>query len=148
MNPVVTLGEFYINGHLFGYTAEDVVRPAGAPKIAGKTAIPPGEYEVILDFSPKFSPRWGKFVQRNDVLIPHVLGVQGFTDVRLHWGNDEEDTEGCPLVGKEVDLEAGEILRSREAFKELLTELEAAVASLQKIHLHVGPQDFVSKVAA
>ena len=84
------------DGHRLCYVLEDAVReidgqPVSAWKIHGKTAIPAGEYQVTLENSPRFGP---------DTLT--VLDVPGFVGVRMHAGNSEADTEGCPLLGMEV----------------------------------------------
>ncbi len=68
-------------------TLEDVVRPAGAEKVPGQTAIPAGKYELELSFSPHFNKT-----------LPHIKDVPGFDGIRLHGGNTAVDTEGCVLV--------------------------------------------------
>lgn len=84
------------DGHRLCYTLEDAVRevpgrPVAEWKIHGKTAIPAGEYRITLENSPRFGL---------DTLT--VNAVPGFTGVRMHAGNTEADTEGCPLLGMEV----------------------------------------------
>lgn len=84
------------DGHRLCYVLEDAVRevdgqPVSAWKIHGKTAIPAGEYRISLENSPRFGP---------DTLTVH--DVPGFAGVRMHAGNTEKDTEGCPLLGMEV----------------------------------------------
>ena len=83
--------------HRLCYTLEDEVREIpGAPvadwKIKGATAIPTGRYRVTLEHSPRFGP---------DTLTVH--DVPGFSYIRMHAGNTEKDTDGCPLLGMEVD---------------------------------------------
>ena len=76
-------------------TLEDVVRdlgPTGSGKIQDKTAIPAGRYKVTTDFSAKFQK-----------VMLHVLEVPYFTGIRIHSGNDDENTEGCLLVGQKHD---------------------------------------------
>ena len=51
----------------------------------------------------------------------HVLNVPGFDGIRVHSGNDAEDTEGCPLVGNEKTDHT--ILQSRAALTILFSEL-------------------------
>ncbi len=80
-------------------TLEDCVRES---KIHGRTAIPAGRYRITMEHSPRFGPN-----------TLTVNNVPGFSGVRIHAGNTEEDTEGCPLVGM-VRTDAG-IGRSREA---------------------------------
>ncbi len=84
------------DGHRLCYVLEDAVRevegkPVEAWKIHGKTAIPAGEYRITLETSPHFGP---------DTLT--VNDVPGYVGVRMHAGNTEADTDGCPLLGMEV----------------------------------------------
>jgi hypothetical protein len=74
------------------WTLEDPVReipgrPVSSWKIPKETAIPFGAYRVSLTMSNRFK-----------VVLPLLCDVPGFTGVRLHGGNTDEDTEGCPLV--------------------------------------------------
>lgn len=85
------------DGHRLCYTLEDEVRelpgqPVATWKVKGATAIPAGRYRVSLEHSPRFGP---------DTLTVH--DVPGFVGVRMHAGNTEQDTEGCPLLGMEVN---------------------------------------------
>ena len=52
-----TIGELSVNGQFECYTLEDKVRPE---KIAGKTAIPSGRYEVVISFSQRFQRPLGE----------------------------------------------------------------------------------------
>lgn len=82
-----TIGKLYIDGAYFCDTLEDTVRPANK-KIAGKTAIPAGNYKVIKSYSPRFKK-----------ILPEILNVPNFTGVRIHAGNTAKDTDGCVLLG-------------------------------------------------
>lgn len=82
-----TIGKLYIDGHYFCDTLEDTVRPVGK-KIAGKTAIPAGDYKVVKSYSPRFKK-----------ILPEILDVPGFAGVRIHAGNTAKDTDGCLLLG-------------------------------------------------
>ena len=77
--------------------------------------IPPGRFKVSIDYSPKF--------QRN---MPILLAVPGRTEIRIHWGNDEKDTEGCILVGTSRSLDW--IGNSRDAFADLFPKIQQAVS--------------------
>lgn len=77
-------------------------------KIYGETAIPTGKYKVVLDYSPKFKK-----------ILPHILNVKGFEGIRIHSGNDKEDTFGCLLVG--YNRQKGKVLNSRNALAQVLT---------------------------
>lgn len=83
--------------HQLCYTLEDEVReipgkPVSEWKIKGATAIPAGRYRVTLQDSPRFG---------RDTLTIH--DVPGFDYIRMHAGNTEADTEGCPLLGMDID---------------------------------------------
>lgn len=94
--PHFTRGELRWGDKLLCYTLEDVVRevagqPVSAWKVKGSTAIPKGKYRVTLEPSVRFGA---------DTLTIH--GVEGFSSIRMHGGNTEADTEGCPLLGLET----------------------------------------------
>ena len=97
-----TFGRLSIDGTIICHTLEDEVReqhgmPVDAWKLRGQTAIPSSQfvgrdYMVTLEQSPRFGA---------DTIT--IWDVPGFTGVRIHAGNDETDTEGCPLLGMQVN---------------------------------------------
>lgn len=117
-----TIGRLYVNGQFQCYILEDVTRPPNV-KIKNETAIPYGKYEVTMDFSNRFQK-----------LMPHILNVPMFSGVRIHAGNDKDDTEGCLLCGTSVapDWVSG----SRDAFK-LLYEILLNTYTKEKITLEI-----------
>lgn len=117
-----TIGRLYVEGALFSNTLEDPVRDYSDPnfKVYGKTAIPYGEYKVTLEHSPKFSPKYG------GRKVPYLHDVPGFTGILIHSGNNEDDTDGCILVG--INTSKGWISQSRSTFLKLLDILEKVPA--------------------
>jgi hypothetical protein len=105
-----TIGELSIDGVFQCYTLEDIERPV---KIAGKTAIATGTYEVIINMSNRFQK-----------LMPLLLKVPNFEGIRIHTGNKAEDTEGCILVGKTRSLDF--VGNSRLVYKALFRKMQAA----------------------
>lgn len=90
-DPHHNLGQFFVDGRYFGETLEDADRfleQHPADKVPGDSAIPRGTYRVSMSFSGRFQK-----------MMPLVEDVPGFTSVRIHGGNTEADTEGCPLLG-------------------------------------------------
>lgn len=117
-----TIGRLYIDGVFFCNTLEDTDRglmqsmTAGEIlniKIAGKTAIPVGNYKLTRSYSPRFKR-----------LMPQVMNVKGFAGVRIHSGNTAKDTEGCPLVGDNTIK--GALTNSRKRYTEFDTKLQIA----------------------
>lgn len=101
------------------YCAEDPVRePSNAPedpaeraawvarwKVKGKTAIPYGSYVLAWTWSNRFK----RFTLQ-------LLDVPGFGGIRIHAGNDADDTEGCLLPGLSRPLSNPyQVLQSRLA---------------------------------
>jgi hypothetical protein len=116
-----THGDFFIDGEWECYTLEDVVREE---KIYGETAIPAGRYRVTAEFSNRFG---------SNTLT--VNDVPGFTGVRIHAGNTEADTYGCPLVGQ-VRADAS-ILQSKAALIELKSKALAALNAGEMVWLEI-----------
>ena len=115
-----TIGKLYVDDQFECYTLEDKVRPV---KIKGKTAIPAGRYEVIINFSQRFGRK-----------LPLFLNVPNFEGVRIHPGNTAADTEGCILVGETKDAEF--IGQSRLAFEGLFNKLKTA-SETEKIFIEI-----------
>lgn len=108
-----TVGKLYysIDNKPFEYfcdTLEDAVRDF---KIYGETAIPAGEYEFILTYSPHFKK-----------ILPLLLNVKNYKGVMIHSGNDELDTLGCILVGK--NSEKGKVTSSVVSLNNFIKLLE------------------------
>lgn len=105
-----TIGELFIDGKFQCYTLEDVERDV---KIKSETAIPKGEYKVIINQSNRFKR-----------LLPLLLSVPNFEGVRIHSGNSNHDTEGCILVGTTRSIDY--IGNSRLAFDRLFKKMQLA----------------------
>ena len=52
-------------------------------------AIPEGRYAVVISYSTQFQ-KW----------LPILLGVPGFSGIRMRAGSTAADTQGCLLVGQ------------------------------------------------
>lgn len=116
----VTIGKITAN-KVEMWACEDAVRPE---KIAGRTAIPAGRYEVRITFSPRFKR-----------MLPLLIGVPGFDGVRIHPGNDADDTEGCILPG--LDRRPNGVGRSRDAFNILYQMIRAAEERGEPVFLEI-----------
>lgn len=119
-----TIGEMYVDGKYECFTLEDVVRDNGV-KVSGATAIPTGSYSLTVTFSNRFQKE-----------LPLLLNVPNFEGVRIHTGNTSLQTEGCILIGRQV--ESHSILESRLAFEHLFPKIKAALAKGDKITLTIS----------
>lgn len=108
-----TIGELRIDGDLACFTLEDTCRASGV-KVSGKTAIPAGRYEVIVNYSERFKR-----------VMPLLLNVPDYEGVRIHTGNTDADTEGCILLGMRKDVDV--IYDSKKAFDMLFPEIQKRV---------------------
>lgn len=104
-------------GQRICYILEDTDRrlETGGTKLYGRTAIPRGKYQVIVDFSPRFNRE-----------LPRLLNVKDFSGVRIHTGNRPEDTEGCLIPGLKMQPEKEWVTNSIAAFNALLKVIKSA----------------------
>ena len=124
--PLFTTGRIYEGVQFLCSSLEDPVRElidlnddgdfndAGEGKIYGQTAIPAGEYELKMKYSPTFKRP-----------MPYLQKVKGFTSVMIHPGNTTFDTRGCILIG-ECRVK-GRLINSRawsDILNKMLTEAE------------------------
>ncbi len=136
-NDSYTSGRLYVDGIYVCDTLEDKDRDdnrngifdGGETKVYARTAIPNGTYEITLEHSPKFSPRYG------GRKVPRLHDVPRFDGILIHTGNTVDDTSGCILVGN--NDAPGRIANSLAAFDRLLPMLERAAAKKEKIHITV-----------
>ena len=95
-----TIGRLFVDGRYLCDTLEDPVRDlAIEAKVPGRTAIPEGTYDVVVNISPKFKR-----------MLPRLLKVPGFDGILIHRGNTAEDTAGCILPGENTVV--GKVLNS------------------------------------
>jgi GH24 family phage-related lysozyme (muramidase) len=129
--PKSTIGELYVDGKFECYTLEDRIR---ALKVPGTTAIPSGNFEVVVTWSNRFKRP-----------LPLLMNVPNYEGVRIHTGNKHEDTEGCLLVGKtkQRDFVGG----SKDAFTELLPKIQEALQR-EKVFLDIVQENAPSELLA
>ena len=128
-----TIGKMYINGAYFCDTLEDTDRGLKSTmseeeilskKRKGVTAIPIGEYDVILTFSPKFKR-----------VLPLLLNVPGYQYIRVHHGNLPSSTDGCLLVGE--NKVKGQIINSRATLERLMSVLLECEKKKEKVTITI-----------
>lgn len=114
-----TIGKLFIDGEYFCDTIEDKVIDVdksgkfdnGEIKEYGESAIPYGTYKVVITLSPRFKR-----------FLPEILDVPHFTGIRIHRGNTEKDSHGCPIVGQ--NKVKGMVVNSKTTEIELMKRLK------------------------
>ena len=128
-----TIGQMSLNGSYFCDTLEDTDRGLKSTmseeeilskKRKGITAIPTGEYDVILTFSPKFKR-----------VLPLLLNVPGYQYIRVHHGNLPSSTDGCLLVGE--NKVKGQIINSRATLEKLMSVLLECEKKKEKVTITI-----------
>jgi len=132
--PEKALGHWYVDKKWFAYSLEDTVRPEGE-YVYQKTAIPEGDYELIMSYSNRFK-----------LMMPLIINRQGITPIlyhgddisnlgiRIHGGNDSQDTEGCPLMG--ANRNSVKVWNCRNINQTFRTELAKSLKK-NKVYLEI-----------
>lgn len=126
-----TFGVLLKNGHFFAFTLEDAIRevpnqPVETWKVPGQTAIPAGTYRIDVTHSPRFGRK-----------LPILLGVPGFSGIRIHPLNNSDETEGCIGVGLDRDDKNLRLLRSAVAVHALQDYIDAAIAQGERVWIDI-----------
>lgn len=128
-----TGGKLYVDEAFECFTLEDYDRNIDKSmllhviesiKIPSATAIPTGTYQIIINDSQRFKRS-----------MPLLLGVPGFSGVRIHSGNTASDTEGCLLVGKVRGVDF--VGQSQAAFGPFFSKLKSAVERNEMIEIEI-----------
>lgn len=139
-----TIGILYVDGVRFCETLEDKDRNLSQTdginyilhtKVYGETAIPRGEYTVLMDVvSPKYAASsWYKKLCGGKV--PRLQGVPGFEGILIHTGNTALDTNGCILVGR--NKVTGGLTQSQSTMSVLYNKMSAAHKRGERITIEI-----------
>jgi len=122
-----TISNVTVNGDFLCFILEDKDRKLeeGGTKVYGKTAIPRGFYEIVMDYSPKYKKN-----------MPHILDVPQFEGIRIHPGNKEDDTEGCLIPG--MDYKTDLVSESKVAYEKLLSLMLSAWTAGEKVTIEIS----------
>lgn len=140
-----TRSRFFINGQHECYGVEDEKRSV---KVKGETCVPDGVYNLSLRYSPKFSksfymnPVDFSLITRGDYLaaparypeykeheLIWITNVPNFEYVLLHWGNTDDDTDGCYIVGSNLGVVNNQpgVTGSKHAYIKLYPKIYKAI---------------------
>ena len=108
-----TVGGIFHRGELICGSVEDQKQPPGT-KVPGKTRIPSGTYPLKWRMHGRWARRFQDRGYRGSL---EICDVPGFTDVLVHIGNDQGDTEGCVLPNRYLYLDQRKGGKSADACK-------------------------------
>lgn len=106
-NDKYTIGKLYLNDTYLCDTLEP-------PKYVNHPCIDKGTYRIGYQFSNKLG--------RN---MPFLLSVNGRVGIMIHSGNYPKDTQGCILVGR--NLQKGSVSNSKKTFDNVNSIIQGVV---------------------
>lgn len=135
-----TIGTLFINGDFECFTLEDEARET---KLRGETRIPSGRYQI--KFRNVLSGKTKRYRSKFDWFTWHLelQGVPGFKYIYIHIGNDDDDTDGCILVGYSVDFNRHEsqyLGRSTQAFETFYKKVAVALEEGVEVYITVSDE--------
>lgn len=128
-----TISDLFIDGVFFCHVLEDTDRGLyktdelwyiKSIKVKHETAIPYGEYQIVMSFSNRFQ-----------VYLPELLDVPGYSGIRIHAGNSEIDTSGCLLPG----IRKGNKVLQSKATTTTLISLIKKRSKTEKVFINILP---------
>jgi len=136
-----TLSYILYDGKLYAYGLEDEYR---GEKVAGETRIGCGMYQ--LGIKEEITPKTISYRNRYTWFDKHieVKDVENFTNVYVHVGNFEDNTDGCLLVGDCPNvntLQRGAVLHSVTNFKRFYQFVYPLLRDNEKVYIEYIDQD-------
>lgn len=131
------------NAAWIGFTLEDQKQLV---KVVKETRIPAGRYRLTLNKS--LTEKTAQYRKNYTWFIWHIMlnDVQGFSGIYIHIGNDDDDTEGCLLIGDvlaSIHKYAEKPLReSTDAFKRFYLKYYPLLEENVPIYLTVKDEQF------
>lgn len=131
-----THGFMRIDSRFECFLLEDELRNV---KVQGETCFQEGFYElkikkVLTPLTKRYRDKYEWF----EYFI-EITGVQDFSHLYYHIGNDDDDTEGCPLLGQTMDTKKknGWIGRSTAAYKAFYKKIYPRLKSGEQVFVNV-----------
>lgn len=123
------------------YTLEDQFQEQ---KVSKETRIPSGFYELIINKAD--TPLTLKYRTKYSFFKYHiqVKNVPGFQGVYIHIGNNDDNSEGCILLGDAANnniLGPGTITNSTQAFTRFYNEIYNYLDKGGKVHLEIRDEN-------
>jgi hypothetical protein len=142
-NNESTLGLMFINKKFQCYSLEDEKRKI---KVAGDTRIPSGRYQIKFRKveSPKTESYRNKFYWFKWHLM--LMNVPNFKYVYIHIGNDDDDTDGCIIIGNTTNnnqLIDGNIGSSTKAFEKFYRLVADALGRNEAVYITVVDEEML-----
>lgn len=133
-NGDATIGIMMVDSKFEAFTLEDEKR---TKKVNGETRIPAGLY--FIEFQKIVTPKTKSYRNRYEWFTFHleIKKVSGFTNVYLHVGNYDTDTDGCILLGTTADSDSGVIGRSTKAFKRFYEKVSEVLEAGEQVSIRV-----------
>lgn len=119
------------------HTLEDELRDV---KVPGDTCIPAATYEVLPRDAGGMTAKYRARFLDMHIGMAWLQDVPGFSYVYIHIGNDDDDTEGCILVGMTYQENSDgnfTIGQSAVAYEKVYELIAAAWARGEKVFIEV-----------
>jgi hypothetical protein len=127
----------FIDGAWECHALEDEHRDV---KIPGETRIPAGTYSIRLrKFGRHHDSYSTRFPWHKGML--EIVGVPGFTDILIHIGNEETDTDGCVLVGDTIgnnQIDKAVLGLSVQAYKRFYQKVVEPLLAGEEVTITIG----------
>lgn len=115
------------------YTLEDEFRES---KVSKETRVPARTYKLVIQEIS--TPKTLAYRKKYPWFENHIMleAVPGFVGIYIHVGNDDDDTDGCILLGDNANnnsISPGTISSSTDAFKRFYTEVYPVLKAGQEV---------------
>ena len=137
-NHESTTGLLLIDCDFKCYTLEDEYRTR---KVKGETRIPAGRYRITLRDEVGFHHRYlTKFGSEFHTGMLWIRDVPNLEYILLHIGNDDQDTEGCILIGNTINnnqIGKGFLGDSTSAYRQVYPIIRDALIAGEEVWINV-----------
>lgn len=135
--PNYIIGNMLVDGRWFCNTMEPPIgTPLESVTAGSRKAIPPGTYNIKMQWSPKFG-KMLPLIYTPGTNPPRVLGSlplrggMGRGSILIHPGNYPRDSVGCILVG--LNTQKGMLTDSRKTTDGLIEMIDQAIADDEEV---------------